>query len=98
MLFCLLFYLELLEEIYIEDLCKSDIFWLVSSLFLYNSVSIFATTFYHWYMTWTSDFSLSLITDIPYIAYSITMIMFSIGLLISKEQKNTPIELTIGVS
>ena len=86
LLLCLLYFLELFEELYVEDLIKSEIFWLVSGLLIYSASSVFANTVNNWYLRWVNDQSLLTIIYIPYIAYSFSMILTSIGLIITKNK------------
>lgn len=83
-LYSLLYYHELIKEMYLEDLTRSYSFWLVSSLFVYHSVSLFCTSIYNSFYTWNFDRSFMPVIMVPYLFEVIMLIMIIIGLIRSK--------------
>jgi len=83
---CLYYYLNMLDNLEDDNILHSTIFWIISSLFIYNATSIFATTFYYWYMVWNDDRGLMMIIYVPYVVYIFSIIMLSIGLFLSKNK------------
>lgn len=86
LLLCLLYFLELFQELYIDDLMQSEIFWLISGLLIYSASSVFANSINNWYLQWRNDQTYLIIIYIPYIAYSFSVILTSIGLIVTKDK------------
>lgn len=84
LIFCMTFYWELIQELYIDDITKSLIFWMVCGLFIYHSVCLFTESINYIHFTWNSDKSLMVVAYMPYIFESVIMIMFSIGIFYTK--------------
>jgi len=82
---CLIFYFELMKELYIEKLTSSAIFWIVSALFLYHAGSMFITAIFQSQYRWHSTEFYRTISRIPLYFEFISLGVVSIGLLRSKK-------------
>jgi|GEM_PF-5796236 len=87
---CLLFYSELIQELYIKDLTRSAVFWIVSCLLVYHCSALFCTIVYQSEYVWEGKNFLKVVTDIPVAVESLTMILVAIGVM--KEKKVAPIK------
>ena len=80
-LMCLMFYYELIKELYIDNLLKSAIFWIVSGLFLYHSATLFCGVIFQHQHVWNSTPFYRSITRMPLYFEVVMFIIVSIGLI-----------------
>ena len=65
LLFCGMFYQELLSESYIKHIERSSVFWIVSLTMIYYCSCLFTTIVYSQEYTWTSKQQFRFIAEIP---------------------------------
>lgn len=82
---CLVFYHELMQELYIDNLSKSAIFWIVSALFLYHSGTLFCGVIFNHQLVWNSTPLYRSIARLPLYFELGMFIIISIGLIKSKK-------------
>jgi len=83
--FCLIFYQEVIKELYIDHIERSAIFWAVSSILIYNATSLFTTVINHQEFSWDSKRMMVMIMYIPYVMDTFQMAIISGGLLAEKK-------------
>jgi len=81
LLFCLLFFSELIQELYISDLSRSAIFWCVCGLIVYHSVCLFSTALFNACYRWNFNHKMNAILHLQYYFEVVFMIIVSIGVV-----------------
>lgn len=79
--FCLIYYWELIQELYLSDISRSAVFFTVCAIFVLHSVLLFTTLIYNTYFRWENIPNMKSITIMPYIFEILFSIIVSIGVI-----------------
>lgn len=84
-LWCLFYFLEIMQNLSIEDITRHYFFWVASAYLIYHSVNVFVAPIAYYYDDFNTSEFLYIIDLMPYIFEYIMIAMISIGII---RQKN----------
>lgn len=84
-LWCLLYFLETMQNLSIEDITRHYFFWVSSAYLIYHSVNVFVAPIAYYYDDFNAGKFLYIIDLMPYIFEYVMIAMISIGIIRQKK-------------